>query len=251
MDIVTLLEALVKGLIESEQKFLENLKDFYSFETAVKSSTDAFSASFMGFVRSSINRQIYNDSWRKGKYKVQRNDKRTVISSVGDITFDSTYYQSCSDKKDYHYLTEELLGLNAHERFTEAAEAVVLTEAMKTSYEKAAGVIPSKSKITKTTVMNKVHGLADEIPDEKSGELKQVSYLFIEADEDHVSEQHGRWSKREDNKGFISKLAYMYEYKQDTPGCKGRKELVNTVYFAGIYEQTGGVKNFGIKYTHI
>lgn len=59
-------------------------------------------------------------------------------------------------------------------------------------------------------------------------------YLFIEADEDHVAEQHGRWTK--ENSGFISHLAYIYEYKQESPKVKGRKELVNTYYFGGLYE---------------
>ena len=187
MDIVTLLELLVKGLNEAEEKFFENPKDFYALETSVKSTTEAFAASYLGMVLSSINEQIYKDVWRKGKYNVQRNDKRTIISSVGDVTFDSTYYQSCKNKGEYHYLTEEILGITAHERFSEAAEVAMLTEALKTSYEEATKVIPSKSKITKTTVMNKVHGIAEEIPEEKPEKLKKVPYLFIEADEDHVA----------------------------------------------------------------
>ena len=244
MDIVTLLELLVKGLNEAEEKFFENPKDFYALETSVKSTTEAFAASYLGMVLSSINEQIYKDGWRKGKYNVQRNDKRTIISSVGDVTFDSTYYQSCENKGEYHYLTEEILGITAHERFSEAAEVAILTEALKTSYEEATKVIPSKSKITKTTVMNKVHGIAEEIPEEKQEKLKKVPYLFIEADEDHVAEQHGRWGNKKDNIGFISKLAYVYEYKQDSPDCKGRKELVNTFYFGGVYEQGKGVRRF-------
>ena len=63
------------------------------------------------------------------------------------MTFDCTYYQSRENKKEYHYLLEELLGVSAHERFSEAAEEKILTEALKTSYEEATKVIPSKSKI--------------------------------------------------------------------------------------------------------
>ena len=61
-----------------------------------------------------------------------------------------------------------------------------------TSYQEAAKAIPSKSKISKTTVMNKVHGIADVIPFVPREEPKTCEYLFIEADEDHVAEQHGR-----------------------------------------------------------
>lgn len=67
MNIVALLDVLVKGLLEAEEKFLANPKHFYSLETAVKTSTDAMAAEFLGNVLSSVNRQIYDCSWRKGK----------------------------------------------------------------------------------------------------------------------------------------------------------------------------------------
>lgn len=243
MNIVTLLEELVNSLNEAEEKFYNNPKDFHSLETTVKTTTEAFSAAFLSNVLSSMNEKIYNDGWRKSKYTVQRNDKRTVISSVGDITFDSTYYRNIQDGT-YHYLVEEIIGLDSHERFTEEAEAVLLTEALKTSYSEAARCLPSKQKITKTTVMNKVHGITKEIPLSEPLEKKSCKYLFIEADEDHVAEQHGRWSKKEDNSSFISKLAYVYEYKQPTKTCKARKELVNTFYFGGVYSGSDGVEKF-------
>ena len=171
MNIVALLETLVKGLLEAEEKFLSNPKDFYSLETAVKASTDAVAAGFLENILSSVNKQIYDSSWRKGKYTVARNDKRTLISSVGDIVFDCTYYRKCEDGS-FHYLLEELMHLGKHERLTEAAESMILTEALKTSYEEASKVLPSKQKITKTTVMQKVHQIAENLPVEELDEKK-------------------------------------------------------------------------------
>lgn len=243
MNIVTLLEELVNSLIVAEERFFNNPKDFHALETSVKSTTEAFSAAFLSNTLSSMNDKIYSDSWRKSRYTVQRNDKRTIISSVGDITFDSTYYRNIEDGT-HHYLVEEIIGLDSHERFTEEAEAVLLTEALKTSYFEAARCLPSKQKITKTTVMNKVHGIAKDIPLSKPTEKKSCKYLFIEADEDHVAEQHGRWKPKEENGSFISKLAYVYEYKQATKKCKARKELVNTFYFGGVYSGADGVEKF-------
>ena len=233
MDIVSLLELLVNGLLEAEDKFLENPKDFYSLEKSVKSTTEAFSAKFIGEVLSSVNKQIYDCSWRQSKYNVQRNATRTIITSVGDVTFDCTYYKRLTEEGGYVSLLEEMIGLDKHERFSEEAEVLLLTEALKTSYQEATRVLPSKQRITKTTVMNKVHQLAEEISYESSEELKQVDYLFIEADEDHVAEQHG--NNTADNKSFISKLIYVYEYKQDVKGSKDKRELVNSFYFSGLY----------------
>lgn len=243
MNIVTLLEELVNGLIEAEDIFFQNPKDFHSLETAVKATTEVFSAAFLGNVLTSMNQKIYEDGWRQGKYTVQRTDKRTLISSVGDISFESTYYQS-KENKVYHYLVEEILGLEAHERFTEEAEVMLLTEALKTSYAEAARSLPSKQEITKTTVMNKVHRIAEEMPLPEKKSKKLCKYLFIEADEDHVAQQHGRWSPEGENSCFISKLAYVYEYKRESKGCKARKELVNTFYFGGVYGGSEGTQRF-------
>lgn len=242
MAIVALLEVLVKEILAAEEKFLKNPKDFYSLETAVKTSAKNFSAGFLGTVLSGMNEQLCNDSWRKLKYNICRHDKRTLITTVGDVIFDSTYFKSRDAKGGYHYLLEDIIGLDAHERFSEATESAILTEALKTSYEEASKVIPSKTEITKTTVMNKVHGIAKEVPVTEVDERKKCEYLFIEADEDHVAEQHGK--KRKENKGFISRLAYVYEYKQENPKIKGRKELVNTYYFSGLYEGSTGVQRF-------
>lgn len=242
MNIVALLEVLVKEILAAEENFLKNPKDFYGLETAVKASTESFSAGFLGMVLSSMNETICKDAWRKLKYNICRHEQRTLITSVGDVVFESTYFKRRDKTGEYHYLLENMLGLEAHERFSEAAETAILTEALKTSYEEAANVIPSNSKITKTTVMNKVHGIAEVIPLKETEQKKKCKYLFIEADEDHVAEQHGRWEK--ENTGFISRLAYIYEYKQEHPKVKGRKELVNKYYFGGLYGESKGVQEF-------
>ena len=80
MAIVALLETLVKEILAAEEKFLKNPKDFYSLETAIKSSTETFSAGFLGTVLSDMNERLCNDVWRKSKYNICRHDKRTSVS---------------------------------------------------------------------------------------------------------------------------------------------------------------------------
>lgn len=242
MAIVSLFEELADKILSAEEVFLKNPRDFHSLESSVKSSTESFAAAFLGEVLTSLNEQIFKSSWREGRYNVHRQDKRTLISSVGDVTFDCTYYKGVGDNTGFTHLVEDIIGLDRNERFTEDAEAAILREALKTSYSEATRVLPSKQKITKTTVLNKVHGIAEEIPDIIYEEPRSVPYLFIEADEDHVAEQHGKDDDSKNNKSFISKLIYIYEYKQDSPDVKGRKELVNKYYFGGLYPGTDGTR---------
>ena len=179
MDIVALLEELVNGLMAAEDKFFQHPDDFYSLETAVKSSTESFAAGFLSTVLTSLNRQIRDNAWRKPRYDIQRTTSRTLISSVGDVTFECTCYKNRKDG-NYTHLLEEFVRIGRNERFTEAAEAAILEEALKTSYSEAAKVIPSRQKITKTTVENKVHQIADELPAAVPQEKKKCRVLFID-----------------------------------------------------------------------
>jgi hypothetical protein len=94
MNIVALLEGLVNSLVEAEERFLKDPMDFRSLEVSAKASTEAFAAGFLGEVLSSVNKHISESDWRKGRYTIARNDKRTVISSVGDVTFDCIYFRN-------------------------------------------------------------------------------------------------------------------------------------------------------------
>ena len=176
MNIVSLFDTLLTSIFDAEQSFFENPKNFSELEASVKSSTDAFAAGFLGAILSEMDQAIRNTSWRNGRYTIHRNGTRTLISSVGDISFDCTYYKSKTEKNTFPHLLEDLIGLEKNERFTEVAESFMLCEALKTSYAEAAKVLPSKQEITKTTVMNKVHSIADEIPDKIYDKPRTVPY---------------------------------------------------------------------------
>ena len=241
MNIVTLFENLLNEITKAEENFYSDLKDFASLEQSVKDSAQSFAAQYLSLVLNNLNEYIKKDSSRKENYSVQRNDQRTLITSVGDVVFNNTYYKSKEkdDGNKYCYILEEMIGLSAHERFSECAETELIKSSIKNSYSEAVNVLPTESEITKTSVMNKVHNLCDYIPEtdeNKEHEKKKCKYLYIDADEDHVSEQHGRWNI--DNSKFLSKLIYLYETKEKDKTCKNRRKLVETVYFSGVYEGT-------------
>ena len=262
MDILALIETVVNGLIKIEEDFLLNPKDLHSLEVATKTTTDDLAASFLSGVLSDLDKQIYNNSYRKSHYNAQRTRQRSLLSSVGELTFNNTIYRKKGEKQGgYVSLLLQVIDLDKNERFTEEAEVMMLTEALKTSYAEAARIIPSKQKVTKTTVMNKIHNLSDNIPTEEPAELRHNKYLFIEADEDHISEQHGDQSKPEDNKGcmrdtddktpimwsiiYISlkdeKLVsdWVSEYRNDGSSLgEGVKIVEISKYLNGMYGQT-------------
>jgi len=240
LDIIALLEVLVEGIFGAQQEFLDDPKKFAEFEVKVHKLFNQGALKFIEGVLGEMDTMVCDNQYRKLHYDIQRHDKRTIITTVGDAVFERTLFKSREDG-EYRYLVDEMIGLESHERFSEAAEAEMLKEAVRTSYREAAEVLPSESKITKTTVMNKVHGLVDKFPTEKPEEKKSCRYLFIEADEDHIAEQHGKGSGK-GNKSFISRVAYVYDGVEKV--CAGRTRLNGIHYEAGLYEGSGGIEEF-------
>lgn len=233
MDIITLIQVLVSGLLNAQEEFLEHLDRFSTFEETVNGLTDQVAADFIGLTLTAADTLIRESGKRKASYTVQRSRNRTLISGVGDITFTHTLYKDPEGK--IRCLLDELLHLPNRERFTPVAEAKVLSEAEVHSYQHAADSVQTKGQtITKTTVMNKVHAIEKEIPhmEELPVEKKACEYLYIEADEDHIHRQ----KDGKEQGCFMGKLVYLFEGKEEI--CKNRRKLISPFYFGGLYTGT-------------
>ena len=232
MDILTLIRAYVEGLFDAEDKFIENLSSFPELEKTVVELTNRMAADFLSVVLTTADALICDSGVRKKEYTVQRKRMRTLISSVGDVTFTHTLYKDKQGRTKC--LLDDQLHLPDRERFTTLAEAKVLSEAEVHSYQHAADSIKTGTQtITKTTVMNKIHAIEKELSEVGAApepeEKKQVEYLYIEADEDHIHKQ-----KDGNTEGcFIGKLVYLFEGKEEI--CKGRRKLIAPFYFGGLY----------------
>ena len=129
-----------------------------------------------------------NKQFRADWYIV-RKEEATLLTSIGILRYHKTLFRN---KKTgaYEYFLDRAMGLEKHARLTEDAEAAILKEAVQTTYEKAGiQVSVSADEVSKETVKNKIHRLEFPQNTEKIPEKKEVEYLYIDADEDHVSLQ--------------------------------------------------------------
>ena len=231
--IITLLSDYVTGLLKAQEDFIEHLDAFPELEQTVVELSNRMAAGFLGACLTTADALICKSGRSRKALTVQRHRTRTLVSSVGDITFTHTLYKD----SDGHIrcLLDEAIKLPDRERFTTVAEAKILSEAEVHSYQHAAESIHSGSQtITKVTVMNKIHAIEKELhePDPIPEVKKQVRYLYVEADEDHIHRQ----KDGENNGCFIGKLVYLFEGKEEV--CKGRRKLVSPHFFGGIYNGT-------------
>ncbi|MBR1622423.1 MAG: ISLre2 family transposase, partial [Pseudobutyrivibrio sp.] len=168
----------------------------------------------------------------------QKDVKKELITSLGELHYRKTYYYN-KLTNDYCFLVDKVVGLDANDKITDDALALMYKEAVQTSYRKGGEIMCANSVISKQTVKNHLHVLkfpAYEAPTEK----RTVKYLYIEADEDHVAKQFNEhkgdlevneWGRK--NNCMIEKLVYVHEGVEPVAPKSKRHRLINPHYFCG------------------
>lgn len=190
--------------------------------------------------------ESYDELLRKRKdlrrdWQIVRRDETTLLTSLGEVVYHKTLFKNKETGKSC-YLLDQLMDLEHHARMTEDAEARILIEASESSYRKGgANASINGDIVSKETVMNKIHSLSFPVLEEK--EQKQLTTLYIDADEDHVSlqylQQKGDIKKPRVNK-IMPRIIYIYEGVG--VGEDGKAYLKNPKYFGGVYEGSKSVE---------
>ena len=187
-----------------------------------------------------MDRMLQESPVRLKNWVVETHSRKQLTTSLGDVTFRKTLFTSKTTGKS-EYLLDRILGLDPGERITEDAEAKLLEEAVQSSYRRGGEEVSLTSEVSKQTVMNKIHALNFPKNEEKPEHKKVVDYLYIDADEDHVSlqfrEKKGDLtenSNHQKNNSLITKLVYVYEgIENESPKSK-RQCLINPYYFCSV-----------------
>ena len=205
----------------------------------------------------SMNQMLRDSPIRLKKWVVEAHDTKQLTTSLGDVQFQKTLFTNRETGKS-EYLLDRILGLSSNERLTEDAEARLLEEAVQTSYRRGGKEVSLGAEVSKQTVKNKLHQLEFPKATEKPKEKKTVEYLYIAADEDHVSLQYreskGDLKKNENkqkNNSLITKLIYVYEgTEREAPQSK-RYRLINPYYFCGVNSGDGNQRFWDEVYEYI
>ncbi len=194
----------------------------------------------------SMDEELRKSGLRKSGWVISRKDETSLITSLGTVKYHKTLFKN-KESGICEYLLDKVMGLESHTRMTEDAEAQMLEEAVDSSYRKGGINVSLSDTVSKQTVKNKIHSLKFYQENNEAVHKKQVDYLYIDADEDHVSLQYleskGDIEKPRSNTS-MPKLAYVYEgIEPDAPKSQ-RMKLINPKYFGGIYEGSKGVEQF-------
>ncbi len=194
----------------------------------------------------SMDEELRASGRRKSSWVISRRDETSLITSLGTVKYYKTLFKN-KETGACEYLLDRIMGLESHVRMTEDAEAQMLEEAVDSSYRKGGMKASISDTVSKQTVKNKIHDLRFFPINNKVLTKKQVDYLYIDADEDHVAlqylEQKGDIVKPRSNTS-MPKIAYVYEGLEPEAPKSQRMQLVEPKYFGGVYEGSKGIEQF-------
>ena len=217
MEIIPLINEFTNTFNES---FKENLNPL-NLENKIRGAGDMFTLKLYESFLNYIDEKFKYSKERKANYNIKETRKRTLITSIGCITINSTSYVDKVTKERF-VLLREILHLKPYQRLTNEAEYQLIKYAMDENMSQAARHALRNTIVSRSTVSKKIAKLDGSIQENVVRSEKQPDVLYIEMDEIHANLQIGG------NK--ICPCAIVHEgYKES---FVKRKELKNIHYFA-------------------
>ena len=208
-------------ILNDFNKILKNNLNPFTLESKIRECGDLFTIKLYEDFLNYFDKQFKNNIDRKLKYNIKQTRKRTLITSIGVITFNYTSYID-KETGEYFIPLREILYLKPYQRLTNEAEYQLIKYAMNENMSQAARHALRNTIISRSTVSKKIKVLDGSINEVITRATNQPDVLYIEMDEIHANLQKGG------NK--ICPCAIVHEgYEED---FVNRKKLKNIKYFA-------------------
>lgn len=225
--ILEIAESISKTFEKELRRVLTEERDISEFIIATKEMLDRIGVKLVAEALESLDKAVKDSSDRKRNWVVKsKADQKTLATIFGEVSYQRTYYQN-KKSGEYSYLSDEIVGIKAHDKLDTSLKAKLIEEAINSPYRRSGEKAAEAVKLTSQTVMNSIRelGSIDNNVIEIKEKKKAVKILYIEADEDHVALQDGR--------NVEPKLIYVHEGR--TRVGKDRWQLINQRYFSGVY----------------
>ena len=230
MNIISLFNSFVNHL----NSILDNNLFLYELEHNVSNSTNTLNLDILRNILEYLDLEYKNSKERKEKYYVQQTRERTLITSLGLITFNKTYYKSknkINGKYVYYSYLEDCLGIDKWAKMSLSCEVNLINNALDNGMTWASvNTIPNYL-ISRQTISTKIKNINFNYF-ENIIKRQTPKILYIEADEVHANLQ----SRNKGTKNKIVPVILTHEgHKED---FVKKKELKNTHYIASSILKT-------------
>lgn len=208
-------------ILNDFNKIFQNNLNPFTFESKIRECGDLFTIKLYEHFLNYFDIQFKNSKERKLKYNIKQTRQRTLITSVGVVTFNYTSYIDKQTRECFIPI-REILYIKPYQRLTNEAEYQLVKYAMSENMSQSAKHALKNTIVSRSTVSKKIKVLNGSINEDISKSPNQPDILYIEMDEIHANLQH------DGNK--ICPCAIVHEgYEEE---FVKRKKLKNIHYFA-------------------
>ena len=223
--------------------FLNNINEFlsisnptfYELENNIEQSSINFNLNFIKCLLENVDLEYKNSKERKKIYYVHQTFPRTLITSLGLLTFNKTYYRSKTknnnNKFDYYCYLDDFLDIAKWSKMTERAEVKLINNALDNGYSWSGNNTIPNYIVSRQTISKKIKAINYNYTENiKKKDTPKV--LYIEADEVHANLQ----SRAPGTKNRIVPVILTHEgHRED---FVKKKVLKNTHYIASSILKT-------------
>ena len=217
MTIIPLINEITNDFNEIFKNNLSSL----NLESKIRNAGDLFTLRLYEYFLNFFDERFKKSEERKKEFNIKETRKRTLITSIGVITINSTSYIN-KETGEYFVPLRDILHLKPYQRLTNEAEYQLTKYSMEENMSQAAKHALRNTQVSRSTVSKKIKVLDGSINEVITKSTNQPNILYIEMDEIHANLQKGG------NK--ICPCAIVHEgYEED---FVKRKKLKNIHYFA-------------------
>lgn len=230
MNIITLFNSFVNHL----NHILNNNLFLHELEHNISNSTHALNLDILKQILEYLDLEYKNSNERKLQYYVQQTRERTLITSLGIITFNKTYYKSknkINGKHLYYSYLEDYLGIDKWAKMSLACEVNLINNALDNGMTWASKNTIPNYEISRQTISTKIKNINYNYIEPLS-KKETPNILYIEADEVHANLQ----SRNPGTKNKIVPVILTHEGHKEY--FVKKKELKNTHYIASSILKT-------------
>lgn len=230
MNILSLFTSFVNYL----NQILGNNLFMHELEHHISDATYNLNLDTLKNILEFLDLEYKNSKERKEKYYVQQTRERTLITSLGIITFNKTYYKSknkINGKYEYYSYLEDYLGISKWAKLSLSAEVKLINNAVDNGMSWSSKNTIPNYEISRQTISTKIRNINYNYF-ETLVKKETPKILYIEADEVHANLQ----SRSQNTKNKIVPVILTHEgHKED---FVRKKELKNTHYIASSILKT-------------
>src|SRR5690554_4893416 len=137
-----IIQEIVQKISSSFEKELKGLmvegRDISEFILATRKTLDEVGASLVAEALETMDEAYRNSKDRKRCWEVkEKAAKKTLTTIFGEVRYERTYYKNKKTGK-YSYLSDEAVGIKAHDKMDASLKAKLINEAIYMPYSKSA-----------------------------------------------------------------------------------------------------------------